>query len=99
MKRRQGGPWEVKNTETESRFSKGWKNIKAPTGYIIGLDGYLSSKEGWVHGVKIAYSDAEFIALAREALPWWINRAVELDAEVERLREALDYLEEVKNNG
>ena len=80
------GPWEVENAETKSRFSKGWRTVKAPTGYIIGVDGYLSSIGGEVYGVKITYSDAKFIALAREALPYWINRAMGLEKELKRMR-------------
>lgn len=51
---------------------------------------------GW-EGEKEERANASFIALAREALPWWINRAVELDAEVERLREALEHIAEYWN--
>jgi len=39
---------------------------------------------GW-EGEKEERANASFIALAREALPWWINRAVELE---KRLAEA-----------
>jgi hypothetical protein len=36
-------------------------------------------------------ADARFIPFAREALPWWINRAQELGAEEERLQGVLRY--------
>lgn len=43
--------------------------------------------EGQPGGLR--YEDkenAEFIVLAREALPYWINRAVELEGELKRIR-------------
>jgi hypothetical protein len=37
------------------------------------------------------YEDAQFIALSREALPYWIDHAEQLNRAVERLLDALDH--------
>jgi len=42
----------------------------------------------------IADGDAHFIPESREALPHWIKRATEAEAEVERLREQLNHAAE-----
>ncbi len=36
--------------------------------------------------------DAELIAVAREALPWWIQRAQELEQENQRMKDRLSRL-------
>ncbi|MFO8060252.1 MAG: hypothetical protein R6U70_06315 [Bacillota bacterium] len=36
--------------------------------------------------------DAQFVSVAREALPWWIRRAQELEEENEEMRERISRL-------
>lgn len=43
-------------------------------------------------GGTFPYADQQFIALAREALPYWINRAVEAEAQLAELIKVLEFI-------
>ncbi|MGB9845854.1 MAG: hypothetical protein ACPLF9_08865, partial [Methanothermobacter tenebrarum] len=45
-----------------------------------------------------ARADAEFIAAAREALPYWLTRARDLEAENARLREVIQFVLDDSDN-
>lgn len=51
------------------------------------------SSKGYGIGYGLKEGDAQFISEAREALPYWIDRAVSLEKEVDMLRDALEKID------
>jgi hypothetical protein len=57
-------PWEIRNTQTKSGFSKNWREIYAKNKPVVCSAAYDSTKDGTVCGVQISEEDAEFIICA-----------------------------------
>lgn len=75
------GPWEW---EELNRFIMGGDTVVAS---VVGGDEVTGPY------VYLADNDARFITEAREALPYWIQRAVAAEAEAQRFRAALEKID------
>jgi len=75
------GPWKVKTNRHRNTDGTSW-------GWVEG------TREGWCWSKNRnhSYEDAVFIAMAREAIPWYIAEIRRLRAEVEQYREALEWI-------
>ena len=70
------GPWRVKTNAHRATRGGSWGWIEGP-------------RENWCWADERPRSrrDADFVATAREALPYWIERAVKLERALERAAE------------
>jgi len=66
-------------------------NAATPEPWIIGGFSNVMYQKGNIDiRIPKTQGDRQFIAMSREALPYWINRAQEAEAENAKLREALE---------
>jgi hypothetical protein len=72
------GPWKLGKAYTVI--------AEYPTGDIAGSDDF-DYYGGYLVGESISNLNREFIAISREALPYWINRAMALEQELITARE------------
>jgi hypothetical protein len=85
------GPWTAV-PKPKGTFGKDWREIHGPgrNDWIV-MPGSFDVSRGdvsWTEcGVMIKPEDADFIALARTALPHWIERALRAEAAIERWRD------------
>lgn len=86
------GPWEATSESDEDVRVCQTENEECVCCLAL-MGDYNWEKEEWKEGsIKQWNKDAEFIAASREGWPEAIERAINAEAEVERLRMALDKL-------
>lgn len=73
------GPWELEPEEEEDEGLVIWRKVEEHPGRLEGVIVLHPD----CHYEK---ADVDFITEAREALPYWINRAQAAEAEIERLK-------------
>jgi len=78
------GPWEAEHRKGANGMYR--TEVFSKQHKVIAICAWTPKYCG--NGVVKTYreANAEFITLAREALPYWINRAVELERELKRIR-------------